>query len=256
LFAWSSAVAHIHKEVRVPWAICFILTYLADRFEKGDRMMPPPPLRAELGLLFKTDARADENGAWVGGWEPHPSGDLKHARWFALEVTRDWAPWAFTKNNPQRMIASLELLGTLLGVMFFSSSWTKGSKGCMVGQAITDNLGNSFVVAKQMTTKYPVTLLLMELTEWLKDLDMVLDLKWVPRDQNSEADSLSNMDLDSFNVLHRINIKPVDIPWKIMHNLLKASEELYLALVETKLKKPPVQVAGQCHRKVKLLDSW
>jgi len=61
---------------------------------------------------------------------------------------------------------------------------------------------------------------------------------------------------DSFNALHRIIIKPLDIPWKIMHNLLKASEELYLALVEAKLKKPQINVAEQSHRKVKLLDSW
>ena len=256
LFAWSSAVGHIHKEVRVPWAICFILLYLADRFEKGDRLMPPPLLRTELGLLFKTDARADEEEAWVGGWQPHPSGSLRKSKWFALQVTKDWAPWAFTKNNPQRMIASLELLGTVLGVIFFSKDWPRGASGSMMGQAITDNLGNSFVVAKQMTTKYPVTLLLMELTEWLKDLDMVLDLKWVPREQNGEADALSNMDVKDFDAQLRIDIQPEHIPWKIMNKLLKASEELYLTIVETKQDRSHSIEARPSHRKVKLLDDW
>jgi hypothetical protein len=194
LFAWSSAVAKLTSEVRVPWAVCFILLYLANRFEKGDRLMPPPSTRIDNGILFKTDARADEEEAWVGGWEPHQSGDLKKSRWFALQVTRDWAPWAFIKNNPQRLIASLELLGTLLGVIFFSDKWSNGSRGSVVGRAITDNLGNSFIVSKQMTTKFPVTLLLMEMTEWLRELDLVLNLQWVPREQNNEADALSNMD--------------------------------------------------------------
>ena len=125
-----------------------------------------------------------------------------------------------------------------------------------MGQAIADNLGNSFVAARQMTAKYPVTLLLMELTEWLKDLGVVLDLKWVPRDQNVEADSLSNLDVKDFDDQLRIDVLPEHVPWKIAHSLLKASEDLYFTIIETKQDKPPPQEAGQSHRKVKLLDNW
>jgi hypothetical protein len=256
LFAWSAAIGQLNREVKVPWAICFILLYLANRFEKGDRLMPPPRTRSEMGVVFKTDARADEDGAWVGGWEPHPSGDTRRSRWFAVKVTEDWASWAFVKKNPQRVIAALELLGTLLGVILFSDRWQKGSKGCMIGQAITDNKGNSFIVAKQMSTKYPITLLLMELTEWLRELDVALDLKWVPRDQNTEADALSNMDLKDFNEELRMQISPKEIQWKILDELLISSAELYGLIVEAKQNK---QVSPPTHkrtRKVKLLDDW
>jgi len=249
-------VAKLTSEVRVPWAVCFILLYLANRFEKGDRLMPPPSTRIDNGILFKTDARADEEEAWVGGWEPHQSGNLKKSRWFALQVTRDWAPWAFIKNNPQRLIASLELLGTLLGVIFFSDKWSNGSRGSVVGRAITDNLGNSFIVSKQMTTKFPVTLLLMEMTEWLRELDLVLDLQWVPREQNNEADALSNMDTKDFDENHRIDIVPGKIPWKILNELLVSSTELYNLVIESKQTKTPSTRALKKPKRIKLLDEW
>ena len=255
LFAWSAAVGEVHKEVKIPWAVCFILLYLADRFDKGDRLAPPPSRAQPAGILFKTDASADEHSAWVGGWEPHVSGDTKRSRWFALKVTPDWAPWAFIKKNPQRVIASLELLGTVLGVMRFSDRWVKGCRGTMVGRAITDNMGNSFVVAKQMSTKFPLTLLLMELTEWLKEKDLMLDLHWVPRDQNEEADELSNMDPKNFSEELEIKVDPFKIRWKLMDSLLKASTELYENIVESKKAKRQV-VLTAAKRKVKLLEKW
>ena len=51
--------------------------------------------------------------AWIGGFREIVFGC--HGPWFSLEVTRDWAPWAFSKS-PNKVIASLELLATLIGV--------------------------------------------------------------------------------------------------------------------------------------------
>ena len=36
--------------------------------------------------------------------------------WFSLEVDRSWAPWAFSKSSPNKVIAALELLATLMAV--------------------------------------------------------------------------------------------------------------------------------------------
>ena len=38
------------------------------------------------------------------------------APWFSLEVVESWAPWAFAKGDPGKVIAALELLATLVGV--------------------------------------------------------------------------------------------------------------------------------------------
>ena len=36
--------------------------------------------------LFRSDARATDKGAWIGGWEFKGGQDPKNARWFAFEV--------------------------------------------------------------------------------------------------------------------------------------------------------------------------
>ena len=37
-----------------------------------------------------------------------------HGNWFSLEVKPEWAPWAFAKDDPNKVIAALELLATLI----------------------------------------------------------------------------------------------------------------------------------------------
>ena len=56
-----------------------------------------------------------------------------------LEATRQWAPWAFSKDSPSKVIASLELLATLIAVKL----WVPDSKGRQVSKlairGYTDN---------------------------------------------------------------------------------------------------------------------
>ena len=56
----------------------------------------------------------------------------------------------------------------------------------------TDNQGNSFVVSKFMSTKFPLTLLLMELAEQLRSRGLELHLTWLPREMNQPPDDLSS----------------------------------------------------------------
>ena len=65
------------------------------------------------GLTFYSDAKAENGKAFIGGylW-----GGQEVVSWYAAEGLPSWALWAFIKNDPQRTIASLELLGTLVCV--------------------------------------------------------------------------------------------------------------------------------------------
>ena len=57
----------------------------------------------------------------VGGYQTfHADGtQIPHeeAKWFFMKLDRCSAPWAFARGEPFRAIASLELLGTMLGLM-------------------------------------------------------------------------------------------------------------------------------------------
>ena len=77
-----------------------------------------------------------------------------HGPWFSLEVTRSWAPLAFSKDSPNKVIASLELLATLIAV----KHWVPDSKDRQVSKlairGYTDNQSNEALVKKAMTTKF------------------------------------------------------------------------------------------------------
>ena len=111
-----------------------------------------------------------------------------------MDLNKSNAPWAFARGEPFRTIAALELFVTLLCVVTFGDAWPGGARGEVVLQGITDNLGNTFMVSKLMTSKFPLVVILAEVVAQLRTRSMVLNLGWVPRDQNEEADALTNGD--------------------------------------------------------------
>ena len=71
---------------------------------------------------FRADAKAEGEDVGIGGWECRGNKAPSEARWFSIKVTRQNFPWVFARGEPFRLIASLELLGTLLCWMVFGGS--------------------------------------------------------------------------------------------------------------------------------------
>ena len=145
------------------------------------------------------------------------------ADWFALELTRATAPWAFARGEPFRTIASLELLGTLVSlVVFVPVTERKGDAAALVSLTCsTDNQGNSFLLDKLLTTRYPLGVVLMELAHQMKKRRMVLRARWLPRLQNQEADDLTNMELRHFDPKKRIQVDIAKLGLDLMHALFE-----------------------------------
>eukprot|EP00973_Karenia_brevis_P047333 6571296-Karenia_brevis.AAC.1 len=57
----------------------------------------------------------------IGGWLVPESGETLEASWFFVEITESSLPVVYHKGKDQtfRFIATLELLGTLLGMQAF-----------------------------------------------------------------------------------------------------------------------------------------
>lgn len=91
-----------------------------------------------------------------------------------------------------RQIASLELLATLAAVTLFGVP--PGEACGFHCSAATDNRGNSNLVSRLLTTKFPLCILLMELAAQLQDRGAELRLHWLPRLQNEEAGDYSRFD--------------------------------------------------------------
>ena len=115
------------------------------------------------------------------------------------DLDRKTAPWAFSKGEPFKVVAALELYATLLCVMAFGDAWSKAASGRITITGATDNRGNSQVLGRLMSSKFPLVVVLAELAAQLKKRCLRLDLQWVPRDENEEADGLTNLDFSGFD---------------------------------------------------------
>ena len=119
--------------------------------------------RTHLGSVterFRTDAKAEGDIVVIGGYQTRNGfgQEIPHeaARWFKLHLDRANAGWAYSKGEPFKTIASLELLGTLMGIILLLDGDEDPAmrSGCAVsGGGVTDNRGNRFAVAKLLTTK-------------------------------------------------------------------------------------------------------
>jgi hypothetical protein len=110
-----------------------------------------------------------------------------------------------------------------------------GAEGVIEISGETDNRGNSFVVDKLMSTKFPLNVVLMELAFQLHERGLSLDLKWIPRDDNVEADSLSNFCFDDFLPENRISVDIGNLGFAILPTLMAEGEQMYKDLSERKL---------------------
>ena len=233
LYLWSGAISGASAPiVTIPWAVRFILSWISKRLSGPGRLQEVPSVPIPGGELFRSDAKAEGGLATVGGWECAGGTLPASARWFALSIEKSWAPWAFAKeNDPGRVIATLELLGTLLCVMYFGDAWKGKSSGigCITGS--TDNQGNSFATAKMMSSKWPLTVLLVELSEQLRSRQFELQLSWRQRDLNQEADDLTNGVFTAFTPCNRVPIDPLQIPWIVLNSVMADSESLYKSIV-------------------------
>ena len=181
----------------------------------------------QLGELFRLDAKADNETVAIGGWLSSGGRRAKDAPWFSVRLTRTTAPWAYAKGESFRVIASLELLGVLVGLMVLMPVETTPPPE--MGAAIslscgTDNQGNAYLLDKMLTTKFPLGVLLMELSHQMRRRRAVLRAHWLPRLQNEEADQLTNENFMNFSPENRVPVELDKLDFAYLPRLLGEGE--------------------------------
>ena len=106
--------------------------------------------------------------------------------------------------------------------------------GRMTISGLTDNQGNPYVIDKMMTTAFPLSVILMELSVQLELANLCLDLHWVPREQNVEADALTNEEFQDFSEHNRIKVALDDLDFKVIPELMKEAAKLDKEIMVTK----------------------
>ena len=175
----------------------------------------PPPLEQSEGkqITFYTDAKATEDSAWIGGFKQDASG--KVLEWFSEEVPIAWAPWLKLKRDPKRIIAALKLLASLVAVKLWMPPSQQHSEAVCWLKGKTDNQSNTYALTKWMSTKFPLTIFIMEMSESLRLGRCNLKLDWVPREWNQLADDLTNQKFDMFSLQDRVRWDPFQQEWLV-----------------------------------------
>ena len=167
-------------------------------------------LTSEVGVgeALRVDAKVQGDLIAIGGWRavldesgrPVP----QRSPWFAVKLDQETAPWAFCKGSPERVVATLELLATLVGLVVLdaipgAASPGAARKGTITLRGWTDSSVAATVVARQATMAFPLCCVNMEIAAQMEARGARLELKWVPRTHNQEADDLTNEKFGAFD---------------------------------------------------------
>ena len=124
-------------------------------------------------------------------------------------------------------------------------------------------MGNTFILSRLMTGKFPSIVILAELSAQLRRKGIELNLEWVPRDQNEEADALTNEHFTHFNKDLRIDVDVLKIDWIVLNRLMGVAEEIYRDVKdmrEARMSEPPAQRVGRIRRRpeerLRARDPW
>ncbi|CAE7560223.1 unnamed protein product [Symbiodinium sp. CCMP2592] len=181
------------------------------------------------GLLevagFRTDAKCADGFVVLAGWEL--SDDTKSSKWFSLRLTPSDAPYLFDQEGKSQWASgSAELLATLaaLHVFGYLTASVDRKELDVECAADTDNQGNSRLLKKGSSTKWPLMLINMQLSDLLLRSSLKLLLRWRPRDENQYADQLTNEIFTNFSDEHRIACTYSDLPLALLHQLWETKE--------------------------------
>ena len=258
VFGWS-AVLKGGIFAKMPDAVALLLKFIEKQIS-GEPMAKAYRIREDPIDTFRVDAKAEGEEIVIGGWESYDGGKTKGARWFSIRLNRRNAAWAYLKGEPYRNIAALELTAVLVATMLFSGNGgSKGRRTSMRLTALTDNVANSYVLKKYLSCKFPLSIILLELSCQLKKAGMELDLHWIPRDQNVPADSLTNGRFEDFEEDKRINVEFEDLEFIILKDLIEMAGKLNeeIKMVKTSKEAKGSKPEGKRKRgETKWKDPW
>ena len=151
------------------------------------------------------------------------------ALWFSVRFSRSSAPWAFVKGEPYRSIAALELTAVLIAVAIILFSKFGSLKGVFASgalPALTDSKVSARVIDKFLSSSFPLSVVLMEVSLQLHRMNARLMLRWIPREQNIQADALTNKVFHSFWEENRVHMDFEDIDFLILPKRMRAAQEV------------------------------
>lgn len=235
LFAWAAATAS-GTVLRLPDTVVFTLYFIDWQLENETYLISVERPIFIPEEQFRTDAKCTDTLVVIGGWE------ISTGRWFACELTERDVPYLFKEgkgsqwsSTPAELLASIAAL-TAFGWFQPSARRTTMPLALAAG---TDNRSNECLSVKLSTTKWPLMLLNMQLSFSLSRSRLQLSLKWRPREENVEADNLTNGKFDDFDQQLRIPLKLRDLDLTVVNKLWSTKKTFDEARAKAKVVRVP-----------------
>ncbi len=224
VYMWDGVLTP-HMTARVPLLVALTLMVIRQRLVSGEFTADCWSPNVVSGESFRTDAKCETGRIVLAGWEC--GGTTSNARWFSCEVLANDAPWLYYRGaDVQKMSTAAELLASYMALHAFGflqkDKDQKRPRGLALIAAGTDNLANEQLSRKRMTTKLPLGLVLLQFATKIWDNGLWVDLRWRPRDSNTEADQLTNGDFRGFDSSRRIQFSYQDLDVRLI-DLLQTS---------------------------------
>eukprot|EP00435_Cladocopium_sp_Y103_P055439 s205_g18.t1 len=188
---------------RLPDTIIFTLEYIEAELGKESYLVSTKKPVVLPGERFRTDGKCTDDHVVLASWE------METGRWFSLKLDSSQVPCLFKPGGGSQWAStSAELLATLAAPQAFG--WLSPCKERKTLDVIFAGTDNS---AKELSQ----------------------GLRWRPREQNTEADQLTNEDFTGFAEDLRVQISLDDIDLKILNALVKTRNGFVEARDQQKL---------------------
>jgi len=220
LFSWS-AVTAAGTVSRLPDTVILTLHYISRELARETFLVSAQRPVSFSGDQFRTDAKCTDTYVVLAGWE------LSSKRWFALRVGPAEVPYLFKPGmGAQWASTSAELLATLVALQLFGWFDGGGDRKTLEVSLFggTDNKANESLSEKRSTTKWPLMGINMQLSSLLSRSRLSLGLRWRPRDENTEADQLTNEQFTGFEADRRIAVCWGDLQFDVLEDLVRTRE--------------------------------
>ena len=222
LFAWSAALNR-STAATAPEMVIHVLRFYRWQFMNGARLdtvhMSWPSCDRQA---FRTDAKCESGRIVLGGWSLEHGLNTQQAPWFALEISPDELPALFKDGHSSEWASTTaELLASYAGLVAFRHLVPTGGRDSLRLQvhAGTDNSATPAVLSKGISNKWPVQGLHMQMAVSLRKANKVCRLTWRPREENQDADDLTNLRFENFAPSLRVPLKLADVPLELFHML-------------------------------------
>ena len=253
LHSWCAVLAR-GTTARVPTMVYLSLIYIRKNLLLTHHLVPALRQAPFVTQSFRTDAKCERGRVVLGGWSLAKGNVPAKADWFSVEVTPTMAPWLFKEDGASEWAsASAELLASYLALFAFGHLQAAGCRNVMLATIYggTDNRSNPQAEAKGSSTKWPLMGLLMQMSETLLHSNLRVKLQWRPREENTEADDLTNGDFSKFDMSLRRPVSFSDLKLDLFEELMACYDEYEASKVALRERNP---IREKASKKQKLAE--